>query len=58
MRDGYGFSAMPLVKRFARITSGTLAVSVWNGVSLRKHTRIGICSWRTSDVPDTIQSEE
>ena len=28
MRNGYGFSAVPLGKRLAGITSGTLAVSV------------------------------
>jgi hypothetical protein len=62
MRDGYvvwrgpeGFPAMPLGKRSAGIMSGTLAMSARYGLPLRKHTRIGICGWRTYDVPNTIQ---
>jgi hypothetical protein len=58
MRNGYGFSAMPLGKHPAGIMSGTLAMSALDGLLLTQHTRIGICGWRTYDVPNTIQSRE
>jgi hypothetical protein len=58
MRNGYGFSAMPLGEHLAGIMSGTLAMSVRDQIPETQHTRIGICGWRTYDVPNTIQPRE
>jgi hypothetical protein len=34
MRNGYGFSAIPLGKHLAGIMSGTLAMNAWDGLPL------------------------